>query len=304
MSEFPCDTCEKQFKLKRTLEAHKMIHTGEKPYECAQCQQRFRQYSSLQKHQRTHSGAKPYECEECKQAFSQISNLKRHQRKHSNEKPFKCEECGKQFITSQNYQQHNSKHQQDRKQYKCESGCGKTYFYMCSLKKHEKEMHQKKEKPIFTTESYNQQIKNLKDFFTCNHPQVIHKNHVDVLFNGCLYYYNEENQKIEYHELVDGGKLECDPVKDHQHFQKNQQFAQIDCSQCPQEVNCCLATNQGNIQESEYPQSYVLHYHGPNCGHPIVLHNGHVDYLVNEMLHYPHDGHCDNHGILNRITVQ
>ena len=32
MTEFTCDTCEKQFKLKRTLEAHKMIHTGEKPY--------------------------------------------------------------------------------------------------------------------------------------------------------------------------------------------------------------------------------------------------------------------------------
>lgn len=32
MAEFTCSECEKQFKLKRTLEAHKMIHTGEKPY--------------------------------------------------------------------------------------------------------------------------------------------------------------------------------------------------------------------------------------------------------------------------------
>lgn len=58
-----------------------------------------------------------------------------------------------------------------------------------------------------------------------------------------------------------------------------------------------------NTANIEYPVSQILHYHGPNCGHPIVFHNGHVDYLVNEMLHYPHDGHCDNHGILNRIMV-
>ena len=31
----------------------------------------------------------------------------------------------------------------------------------------------------------------LKKFFTCRHPKEIHNNHIDILFNGYLYYYNE-----------------------------------------------------------------------------------------------------------------
>ena len=31
----------------------------------------------------------------------------------------------------------------------------------------------------------------LKKFFTCKHPKVIHDNHIDILFNGHLYFYNE-----------------------------------------------------------------------------------------------------------------
>jgi hypothetical protein len=30
-------------------------------------------------------------------------------------------------------------------------------------------------------------------------------------------------------------------------------------------------------------------------GHDAVPHGGHVCYLVNGRLHYPHDGHCDDH---------
>ena len=38
------------------------------------------------------------------------------------------------------------------------------------------------------------------------------------------------------------------------------------------------------------------HDHGPNCGHPMVAHGDHVDYLVDDHLHHPHGEHCDNHG--------
>ena len=40
------------------------------------------------------------------------------------------------------------------------------------------------------------------------------------------------------------------------------------------------------------------HQHGPDCGHEAVPHGDHVDYLVGDHLHHPHDGHCDNHGKL------
>lgn len=38
------------------------------------------------------------------------------------------------------------------------------------------------------------------------------------------------------------------------------------------------------------------HRHGEGCGHPLVPHGGHMDFLVDGRLHHPHDGHCDDHG--------
>ncbi len=32
------------------------------------------------------------------------------------------------------------------------------------------------------------------------------------------------------------------------------------------------------------------------CGHPLVPHGDHYDYLVDGRLHHPHDDHCDDHG--------
>ena len=38
------------------------------------------------------------------------------------------------------------------------------------------------------------------------------------------------------------------------------------------------------------------HKHGPGCGHSIINHQGHIDYIVEGILHFPHDEHCDDHG--------
>lgn len=38
------------------------------------------------------------------------------------------------------------------------------------------------------------------------------------------------------------------------------------------------------------------HVHGPDCGHPAVPHGDHGDYLVDGVLHHPHENHCDDHG--------
>jgi hypothetical protein len=37
------------------------------------------------------------------------------------------------------------------------------------------------------------------------------------------------------------------------------------------------------------------HEHGPDCGHPAVEHDGHVDYLHDGHLHHPHGDHVDEH---------
>ena len=38
------------------------------------------------------------------------------------------------------------------------------------------------------------------------------------------------------------------------------------------------------------------HEHGPDCGHPMVAHGDHVDYLHDGHRHAPHEGHYDEHG--------
>ena len=38
------------------------------------------------------------------------------------------------------------------------------------------------------------------------------------------------------------------------------------------------------------------HEHGPDCGHPAVEHDDHVDYLHDGHRHAAHEGHYDEHG--------
>ncbi|ANU11218.1 hypothetical protein BBH88_13400 [Planococcus antarcticus DSM 14505] len=41
-----------------------------------------------------------------------------------------------------------------------------------------------------------------------------------------------------------------------------------------------------------------------DCGHELVPHGDHVDYLVNDRLHQVHDGHCDDHGPVELVPVK
>ena len=40
------------------------------------------------------------------------------------------------------------------------------------------------------------------------------------------------------------------------------------------------------------------HEHGPDCGHPAIEHEHHVDYLHDGHRHAPHEGHYDEHNPL------
>lgn len=35
------------------------------------------------------------------------------------------------------------------------------------------------------------------------------------------------------------------------------------------------------------------HVHSTDCGHEIIYHDGHFDYIVEDTLHHVHNDHCD-----------
>lgn len=52
----------------------------------------------------------------------------------------------------------------------------------------------------------------------------------------------------------------------------------------------------GRIRARRHDEAEVHpHEHGPTCGHPVVAHDGHVDYLHDGHRHAPHEGHYDEH---------
>lgn len=55
-----------------------------------------------------------------------------------------------------------------------------------------------------------------------------------------------------------------------------------------QEIERILRMRQG--------QSMLYHRHSAQCGHERVIHDDHIDYIVDGRLHHPHKSHCDDHG--------
>lgn len=93
----------------------------------------------------------------------------------------------------------------------------------------------------------------------CGHTAIRHGQHVDYLHDGHLHSPREKD--VEEHAL---------------------------------EVN---AQNPANCTPGHSCKGHdSLHQHGAGCGHEMVPHGDHVDYLVAGHLHHAHGGHCDDHG--------
>lgn len=102
----------------------------------------------------------------------------------------------------------------------------------------------------------------------CGHLAIQHADHVDYLHDGHLHAPGHAHDPAHQHdhalEVTARNRAECTP---------NHACGLHDAS----------------------------HSHGPECGHELVPHGDHVDFLVGEHLHHPHAGHCDDHGTIEAI---
>ena len=89
--------------------------------------------------------------------------------------------------------------------------------------------------------------------------------------------------------------------------QKKEEECCENAAYCPNNENCCKKIEK-QIKRNYKAKSSCFcretkeyhHFHGSFCEHLRIVHNGHVDFIVDGHLHFPHEGHCDDHG---RIEV-
>ena len=102
------------FKKNVNLNAHRRIHTGEKPFVCLDCRKKFINSNHLNVHRRIHTGEKPFVCPDCDKKFTQLGNLKQHRRIHTDEKPLVCPDCDKKFSNKSRLNRHFKIHTGER----------------------------------------------------------------------------------------------------------------------------------------------------------------------------------------------
>ena len=77
-----CNLCGYSTPNASNLRVHKMIHTGEKPYQCGNCDFSCTKAGNLKTHSYTHTGEKPYQCGSCDFSCFRTDVLKRHIARH------------------------------------------------------------------------------------------------------------------------------------------------------------------------------------------------------------------------------
>ncbi len=100
----------------------------------------------------------------------------------------------------------------------------------------------------------------------CGHTAIRHGDHVDYLHDGHLHHPHGDHVDEHVIEISEKNPDRCTP------------------------------NHQCNGHEPN-------HVHGPGCGHEAVPHGDHIDYLVDGHLHHPHNGHCDDHGPVELVSV-
>lgn len=103
---------------------------------CETCQRSFRDNYALRRHRQSHEGTSTMEM--CTKCYGVFKHLKNHfiNCKAPKTKNFKCGICNVSFLREKNLSMHIKRKHTSPKLYPC--GCGKSFLYPFSVKRHSK----------------------------------------------------------------------------------------------------------------------------------------------------------------------
>ncbi|XP_044132129.1 zinc finger protein 131 isoform X1 [Bufo gargarizans] len=108
-SMFPCQKCNRSFKLFYHLKEHMKSHSADN-YKCEICNKSYVREIAWKQHltcyhleesgacRRPRPGKKIHVCQYCDKQFDHFGHFKEHLRKHTGEKPFQCPNCHEHFA--------------------------------------------------------------------------------------------------------------------------------------------------------------------------------------------------------------
>nr|XP_060615893.1 zinc finger protein 569-like [Anolis sagrei ordinatus] len=145
---YKCQHCRKYFKTKTSLVNHKIIHKRKTSYQCVECKKSFSQKQHLFSHQKKHAKKK---LSVCSDSMQKISKKCLHTSLKHGKSCRKKLACSCRRERNLNCNDALSRHESGHSDHRCVF-CGKGFFHMWNLKRHEM-IHLKKDVLSITGEN-------------------------------------------------------------------------------------------------------------------------------------------------------